>query len=466
MAKRVDRAEVTELPRNTEAEQVVLGALLLEPEATGPVVFGLLKAEHFYEARHRTIFSAMNDMYEKGRPCDVVGLANRLEDRGDMEKSGGRMYLNELLDRTTTTASLEYYAEIVRRKAIRRFVISAADRVSWKAHQEGVEELDELQSECEDLPLLFAGESSNNIRELKDISHEAYDEMAAVIERGYKGFSSGLSNIDLFTRGFQPGVYVLAARPGMGKTTLMLDMAYRQAKINHPDQKRFIRPGIVSIEMDDKSLFKRLVCREMNKDWEIVPSEEDKLAHMRNIASACSTVEQHGVFIDDHHHNNIQTVVSSIYKMIIHNKVDIIYIDYVQLLGSATGGKNSNREQEVAFVMRRLVQIRKRFEIPIVVLAQLNRECESTKTKRPMLSHLRESGAIEQDADVVMFLYDPHEYFELPEDVPQELIFSKNRHGIKGTCYLNWKKQAYKFLDSDWLPSDKNEWIDKAKTKH
>ena len=458
------REDVRELPKNIEAEEVVLGSALLEPETTIPKIAGILNPSLFYDSRHKIIYKTMIELFDRGDPADIIVLANRLEEKGVMGSAGGRIYLNHLLDRTTTTASLEWHAKIVRRKGVRRNILDAAARVAEAAYIEDDGDLDNLQSMCEDLPLLFAGEADNGIKTLADISHGAHDEMIQIIDRGWRGIPCGHSNVDYFTRGFQPGIYVLAARPGMGKTTMMLDWAYMQAKLIHPDTRNFIRPGIVSIEMDDRSLFKRLVSREMGKDWEIVRVEGEKLVHMRELAHACSVVEKHGVFIDDYHHNSIQTVITAIYKMIVQHKVDIIYIDYIQLLGNAKA--SNNREQEVAGVMRRLVEIRKKFKIPIVVLAQLNRECESTKTKRPMLSHLRESGSIEQDADVVMFLYDPHEYFEIPEDVPQELVFSKNRHGRKGTAYMSWSKPTYRFFDNDYVPIDgADSWIDKAKAK-
>ena len=439
---------VRELPKNIEAEQNVLGCLILEPERVWPLVSPVLASDMFHQRRHRVLYDTMCELMNKAEPCDVVSLANRLEERGDMERAGGRLYLNELVDRVTTTASVEYYAEIVWRKAALRSLIEAGGRIAELGYDE-TNEIDEVLGNAEALLLRISRSmKGGGIRTLAEIVGPTLDHMTAVIENGFNGLPSGLTNLDHFIRGFRPGLYVIAGRPGMGKTTLGLDIAYRQAGMAHPEMPtRNIRPGIISIEMEGVGLVERLASRELGRNWEVVPSGTTKMEWLRSVNAAIARVRERGIVIDDRPHNSIQTVAGAIYEMLAKHKVDIIYIDYIQLVGHAD--RYDNREQELAAVMRKLAHIRKEAEIPLVVLAQLNRKCEDSADKRPMLSHLRESGAIEQDADVVILCYNPGKY---DMEGAHELIIAKNRQGSTGTVYVDWNQAAFTFRDSTWTP--------------
>jgi len=443
---------VRELPKNIEAEQAVLGSLILEPDGSWREISSTLAADMFYQQRHRTIFKTIAELQEKEEPSDVVSLANRLEEREEMERAGGRMYLNELVDRVVTTASLEYYAKIVRRKAQLRFLIEAGGRITELGYDE-VSDLDEVMDQAESALLSISRCQSGGIKTLSEIGPRALEHMTAVIARGFDGLPTGLAGLDGYLNGLTPGLYVLAGRPSMGKTTLALDIAYRQAGMPHPEHaERNIKPGLISIEMDELGLYERLISRELGYFWKKRIAQTDKDEQLREINNAAAKVDSQGIMIDERPHDSIQGVAGAIYEMLLKHKTDIIFIDYIQLLGHSR--RHDNREQEVAAVMRKLVRLQKEAQIPIVVLAQLNRECERSSDKRPMLSHLRESGAIEQDADVVMFTYNPAAYgFE----GAHEIIITKNRQGAPGTAYLHWNKGAFTFSDSTLRPKVRGE---------
>jgi len=444
-----DRQEMRELPKNIEAEQVVLGAAMLEPDIVMPVLIERLVADNFYDRRHRAIFSAMSDLFVQGRPCDTVILANRLEDIGQMERAGGRMYLNELLDRTTTTASLGHFADIVRQNGIRREVINRGLHLADAAYDVG-KGLDSLQAMADDIGLVFADSTQEGIKPLSGYAQEAITHMARVIMSGQQGISSGFKNLDKIIGGFEPGLYILAGRPGMGKTSFGVDMAYRQADMLHPVHGRKVRPGIISIEMKGAPILERLVCRELHHHWKSVPRNMTPTEYCQKVTRAMGIVQQKAVLIDERSHYTIQTVDAAIFELVMRHKADIVYIDYLQLLGNKEG-KDTNRDRELSSVMARLVRMRRRFNVPIVILCQLNRDIERRTDKKPSLADLRDSGSIEQDADVVMFSYDP---IKFGIQGSHQIIVSKNRSGDTGIAYLEWDKPQFLFHDSIYMPAD------------
>jgi replicative DNA helicase len=436
------RIEDFELPKNIEAEQLIIGAALLNPDEVIPQFGGKIKSGDFYLERHRIIFQTMLELASTDQCSDIVAVANRLDELGKTEQAGGRLYLNELLVRAASASSIDYYADIIRKKAIRRDAIYQATVIADIAQNE-VKEIDELTASVDRLSDILDGQDTGGVRTLASYCDATIEHMTDVLQSGFNGISSGLDNIDKLIRGFQPGLYIIGGRPGSGKTTLALDMAYRQSLMKHPHHNRNIIPGILSIEMLAVSLYERLVNRELGRVWEDVPGGNTRANHVSECMMAANRVKKSGIILDERPHVSIQGAAAAAHEMVRKHGVDILYVDYVQLLGDAD--KTDSREQEIASVMRRFSRLRKQFNIPLVILAQLNRESDKRSDGRPMLSDLRESGSLEAHTDVAMFCHNPPTY---GLDGEYELIVAKNRHGPTGTAYLHWLPERFSFEDS------------------
>jgi len=453
---RVDRSDVRELPKNIEAEQVVLGSAILEPDSIMPVLIDKLSHEHFYERRHRVIFRTIRELFDRGEPADIILLANRLEETGDMERAGGRMYLNELLDRTTTTASLEYYADIVKRKATLRALIESGGRISELGFDES-SETDEILDKAEHLIFNISSRDSGGAYFLiSDFLYEHID----VLEKMHKdggghsvtGFSTGFGELDDMTAGMQRSdLVVVAGRPGTGKTSFLLAMA------RHMAIRESAKIGLFSLEMKKEHLLERLLCGEGKINLKKLRSGVITNEKWRELASAASKFSRAQIFVDDTPGISVLEIRARARRMHAQYGLDVVMVDYLQLVEG--GIRAERREQEVAYISRSLKKLARELNVCVITASQLNRGVEGRTERRPRLSDLRESGAIEQDADIVMFIYreDYHRQQDeggtgAPSDTsaPSELIIAKQRNGPVGNIEIMFHKAYTSFYPVAW----------------
>jgi replicative DNA helicase len=446
------------MPKNIEAEQAVLGAALLDPDRSVPILVEHLTPEHFYMQRHRVIFRTIRELFaaQSGGKinADIVAVANRLEERGDMERAGGRLYLNELLDRVTTTASLEYYSDIVRKKAVLRALIQAGGQISELGYDE-VSEADEVLDKAESI--IFDITASNLDRSyvlVEDFLYEHIDTLEEIHRKNpehkrstLRGLSTGFSELDELTSGMQGSdLIIVAGRPGTGKTSFVLSLA-RHAALH--DRAAI---GIFSLEMTKEQLLERLLCGEAKVSLHRLRGGFVTTAKWQDIASAAGKFQKATVVIDDTPGSSVLEIRAKARRMASQHGLDMLVIDYIQLVDA--GVRTDVREQEIAYISRSLKKLARELSVPVVAVSQLSRAVERRESKRPLLSDLRESGALEQDADVVMFIY-REDYYNRPEESAlvsgqgagsdAEVIIAKQRHGPPGTVMVSFNKAYASF---------------------
>ena len=438
----LQEADVRELPKNSEAEQQILGAFLLDPEGT-LVELNALRAEQFYLMRHRAIFRAMRSLADGGKAHDILSVANWLNEHGETERAGGRLYLNELLNGVITTAGVEAYVEIIRDDAMRRDLIERAGTLQEAAYDETTP-MDTVRSAADALTMTLIEGECHGITTTADVVDAVHSQMVETLQTGRFGITTGFRGLDHYLRGLKPGYYILAGRPGEGKTCLALNMAWRQVHTINNRTGRPITAGFISLEMTLEELNKRLVSMVLGHDWSRIPAGMAREHWERELRRAGTDVALHPIVVDDRPHTTIEKVVSAAIEMRLKYNIDVLYIDYLQMLYS--GKRSENRNQEVGSISRRIMVLHKQLGIPVVVLSQLSRENVKGHGRRPDLQDLRESGSLEQDADAVIFTYDARKHLE-KEDAPHELILSKYRYGETGIIEMFWNKAAHRFED-------------------
>jgi replicative DNA helicase len=426
-----------------DAEQSVLGGMLLSKDAIGEVV-AILKAEHFAAPKHETIFRAILDVDSKGDPVDPITVAGALTKRGEIGKVGGAAYLHHLVQTVPTAANAEYYAEIVHEKAVLRGLEQAGRHITALAHaQEG--ELADICNEAQ-TAVFTATEVSRPDEEdiaLGDVMEGMLDELDANQNRKDEitGVPTGLRDMDSLTNGLQPGqLIVIAARPAMGKSTLAVDFA-RCCSIKHHRTSQ-----IFSLEMGRNELAMRINSAEARVG----------LHHMRNgtmsdedwtrLARRMPDIQEAPLYIDDSPNITLNYIRSRARKRKAKSGLDLIVVDYIQLMESDT--RTENRQQEVSKISRGLKLLAKELEVPVIALSQLNRGPEQRTDKKPVISDLRESGAIEQDADMVILLHREDAYEkESPRAGEADLIVAKHRNGPTATITAAFQGHYSRFVD-------------------
>ncbi len=427
-------------PQNLEAEMSVLGSILLMHEAIDEVG-DVLKADHFYADRHQKIFAAVMGLYENGvRGIDAVTLAEELDRRKELDEIGGVEYLGKILEAVPNAAHAKYYAKIIRDRWIQRSLAYACTAILEDCYTGANDTEDVLSSAEQRIFGILEQQETVEKLQLHDILIDAFDRIRTRMELGgsISGLSSGFADLDSLLNGFQGSeLIILAARPAMGKTALICNIAESVVA----DSKQ---PCLVfSLEMSKLELAERLLCiRAKVNGHRLRAGTIDEVEH-EALMKAASELSEMPMFIDDQPGRSMPQIGAVARRLKRRFGLSIIIIDYLQLIEPEE--KAAPREQQVSLITRRLKYLSKELNVPVIALAQLNRGVELREDKRPRLADLRESGSIEQDADVVMFLHRPALYD--PEDRPgeAELIVAKNRHGPTGIVSLSWLSESMRF---------------------
>lgn len=425
-------------PQNLDAEKSVLGAILLDPEGIINVL-EFLREDHFYSSRHSTIFKSMIELYEERLPIDLVTLPDRLGKNNELERCGGVEYLADLVAFTPSSVNLETYGKLVKETAVKRKLIQTATKIAEMGYDGNIE-VDELLDEAEQT--LYAV-SQENLKEdfvpLRTVLEKSFDRLDELHRNKgeMRGVPTGLARLDNTLSGLQESnLIILAARPSVGKSSLALNIAQYAAI------EKKVPIGIFSLEMSANQLSDRMLSSQADVDsWKISTGNLND-GDFDKITLAMGELAEAPIFIDDTPGINIMELRAKARRLHVEHKVGMIIVDYLQLV---QGRRNENRVQEVSDISQALKNIARELSIPVLALAQLSRAVESRGETRPKLSDLRESGSIEQDADVVMFLYRPSD--ENRESV--HLSIAKHRNGPTGEIQLYFRGGRTKFYEME-----------------
>lgn len=440
-------------PQATDLEEAVLGALMLEKDALSAVI-DILKPEVFYVDAHQKIFRAIQVLFQKSSPVDILTVIAQLRQQGDLELIGGAYYITELTNRVASAANIEYHARIISQKFIQRELIRISTEISNSAYEDTTDVFDLLDHAEKNLFDIAQNNLRRDSRKMNDIIRESLDTLEKMRDRadGLTGVASGFTALDRMTSGWQPSdLVIVAARPAMGKTAFVLSCA-RNAAVE------FNKPVVVfSLEMSSIQLVNRLISGETEIEQEKIRKGHLAEWEWTKLHSKIGKLSEAPLFIDDTPALNIFEFRAKCRRLKAQYDIQMIIIDYLQLMHGKGDGKNTNREQEIGSISRALKSVAKELNVPVIALSQLSRAVENRPgaSKRPMLSDLRESGSIEQDADMVLFLYRP-EYYGLTEDEEGrstagigEVIVAKHRNGETGTVPLQFVGKFVKFQDLD-----------------
>ena len=448
-------------PQSLEAEQATLGAMLVEREAIARVV-DLLDPKDFYSPQHEMLYRAMIDLFNDSEPVDIVTLPARLQDRGQLEDVGGTPYLISLQEAAPTAAAVGHYAKIVREKATLRTLIAAAGNIQNLARSAGDEDVESIVDRCEQ-EIFAIGERTitpafTPIRTLLGETYDRIDEMQESHRPG-TGLLAGYDDLDGYTSGLQASdLIVIASRPSMGKTALASNIATYVAKTQQKTVAFF------SLEMAKEQLALRLLCSEAGVNLQSIRQGYIDRGDMDRIAIAASQLYKAPIFLDDTPTMNVLQIRGKARRLKAEHGLDLIVVDYLQLMSGY--GRFENRNQEISQVARSLKALARELRLPVIALSQLSRAVEARgHPRRPLLSDLRESGSIEQEADVVAFIYRPNYYG--PEELRAagyletdrniaEIIVAKQRNGPTGVVRLAWIDEYVRFenLEERFMESE------------
>jgi replicative DNA helicase len=430
-------------PQNIEAEQAVLGAIFLEPSSL-TLASEILIPEDFYRAAHQKIFNAMLKLNDEGKAVDLITVTEELAAAKLLEDTGGVSYLSELAASVPTAANMEYYARIIEEKSLLRRLIRTATNIA----QDGYTREDEVEtvlSEAEKSILEVAQrKNAGAFHNIKDVLVRTYDNIesmhASVGE--ITGIATGFTELDKMTAGFQRNdLIIVGARPSVGKTAFALNISQNVAT------KTGENVAIFSLEMGAEQLVMRMLCAEGNIDAQRLRTGSLTDEDWGKLTMAMGSLSNAGIFIDDTPGVRVNDIRAKCRRLKQEHGLGMILIDYLQLiLGSGRSGEN--RQQEVSEISRSLKQLARELQVPIIALSQLSRGVEQRQDKRPMMSDIRESGSIEQDADIVAFLYRDDYYDKESENKNIiEIIIAKQRNGPTGTVSLAFVKEYNKFVN-------------------
>ncbi|MBA2872882.1 replicative DNA helicase [Anoxybacillus calidus] len=439
-------------PQNIEAEQAVLGAIFLDSAAL-TLASEVLVPEDFYRASHQKIFHAMLKVADKGEPVDLVTVTAELADAKMLEEVGGVSYLSELANSVPTAANVEYYARIVEEKSILRRLIRTATSIAQEGYTRE-DEVDDLLNEAEK-KIMEVSQRKNTgaFQNIKDILVQTYDNIEMLHNRKGEitGIPTGFIELDRMTAGFQRSdLIIVAARPSVGKTAFALNIAQNVATKTNENV------AIFSLEMSAQQLVMRMLCAEGNinaqnlRTGKLTPEDWGKLT------MAMGSLSNAGIYIDDTPGIRISEIRAKCRRLKQESGLGMVLIDYLQLI-QGSGRNRENRQQEVSEISRSLKALARELEVPVIALSQLSRSVEQRQDKRPMMSDIRESGSIEQDADIVAFLY-RDDYYDKDSENKNiiEIIIAKQRNGPVGTVQLAFIKEYNKFVNLERRFDDAN----------
>lgn len=429
-------------PQNIEAEQSVIGSMLLDKDAI-PNIAEILKSEDFYREDHREIYDVIMDLFDKGDAIDLITVSDMLKQRGTLESVGGLDYLTNVATSVPTTANSRHYAKIVEEKSLLRKLIRASSEIvdmGYEASEEAAVVLDRAEKSIFDI---LQKRSTQGFIPIKDALLDTYNRLEELYNSKsfITGIPSGFTDLDHKTAGFQGSDLVLiAARPAMGKTAFALNIAQYAAVVKK------VPVAIFSLEMSKEQLVSRMLCSEAMVDSQKIRTGRLDDEDWQKLARATGPLSEAPVFIDDTPGASVMEIRAKCRRLKLEKGLGLVVIDYLQLMQGR--GKTENRQQEISEISRSLKILAKEINVPVIALSQLSRAPEQRTDHRPIMSDLRESGAIEQDADIVMFLYRDDYYNEDSEKQNvAEVIISKHRNGSTGTVELRWFGEYTKFCN-------------------
>ena len=440
-----------QMPHSLEAEQAVLGSILIDSRCVAEVI-GALRPEDFYQEQNRIIFETIYSMFNFSQVIDPVTVLDKLKERGVYDEKTSVPYIMQLMEITPTAANVMQYAEIVRDKALLRNVATAASEITQTVYEGVGTAQDILEAAEKKIFALRKGRSSESLEHIGTVLLKVYDRLNELALSGsdIPGLSTGFRDLDKKINGLnKTDLLLIAARPGMGKTSIALNIALNVAK-KYSDRT----VAFFSLEMSREQLVMRLMATESFVDNQSLVTGQLSDEEWTKLGIAATALSQTDIRVDD---NPSITVAEMNAKCRRIDNLGLVLIDYLQLMTSAGGSQrpSDNRVQIVSEISRALKIMAKELNVPVICLSQLSRANESRADKRPMLSDLRESGAIEQDADEVLFLYRDDYYNENSEEKNvAECIVAKNRHGETGTVKLQWLPQYTSFADREWKHAD------------
>ncbi|AMO87397.1 replicative DNA helicase [Solibacillus sp. FSL W7-1472] len=440
-------------PHNSEAEQSVIGAVFLEPQAL-ITASEIVIADDFYHIAHQKIFQTMLNLSDQGKAIDLVTVTEELSAKKELEDIGGLSYITELASAVPTAANIAHYAKIVEEKAILRRLIRVASKIADDGYTRE-DEVEILLAEAEKKMLEVSNrKNAGDFKHVKDVLVQTFDNIEQLQSRegDVTGIPTGFRDLDKMTAGFQRNdLIIVAARPSVGKTAFALNVAQSVAV------KARENVAIFSLEMGADQLVMRMLCAEGNIDAQRLRTGALETEDWSKLTMAMGSLSNSGIYIDDSPGVRMTDIRAKCRRLAKENGLGMIMIDYLQLiLGSGKPGEN--RQQEVSEISRSLKGLARELKVPIIALSQLSRGVEQRQDKRPMMSDLRESGSIEQDADIVAFLY-RDDYYDKESESKDiiEIIIAKQRNGPTGTVSLAFRKEYNKFLNLEFTPPPREE---------
>jgi len=432
-------------PNDVESEQAVIGSMLTDKEAVSAAI-EVLKPEDFYREDNRTIFEAILNLYGRSEPIDIITLKSELSSMGKFEAVGGLEYIAELPDKVPTTANVEQYIKIVEEKSVLRNLIKTANEIITLGYDQ-TQEVDGIIDGAEKKIFeVMQKKNQKGYTPIKDILVETFTELEQLYNQKQRitGIPTGFSDLDFRTSGLHNSDLILvAARPAMGKSAFALNIATNAAV------RAKVPVAIFSLEMSKEQMTSRILCSEAMVDSNKVRTGKIDDEEWSKLAAASGELSEANIYIDDTPGISIMEIRAKCRKMKIEKNIGLVVIDYLQLV-QGSGKRGGSREQEIAEISRSLKILAKEINVPVIALSQLSRAPEQRPDHRPMLSELRESGSIEQDADIVMFLYRDDYYNEDSEKKNiAEVILAKHRAGSTGTVELLWLGNYTKFANID-----------------
>ena len=439
-------------PQALDLEEAVLGALMLEKEAVNDVI-DILSKESFYKEDHQSIYAAILNLFQNSEPIDILTVTEELRKQGTLDGIGGPFYISQLTNRVASSANIEFHARIISQKYIQRELIRVSSETIKLAFEDTTDVFELLDKAESDLFAVTEGNIRKNSDEMKDLLGQAIKQIEEIRKQdgGISGVPSGFNSIDKVTSGFHPAdMVILASRPGMGKTAFVLSLARNTAV----DYKKGV--AIFSLEMSSIQLVNRLISGETELPGEKLKKGDLADHEWEQLNAKIGELADAPIFIDDTPALSVFELRAKCRRLKAQHDIQMVIIDYLQLM-TVGGDAKGNREQEISTISRSIKGIAKELNIPIIALSQLSRAVETRGgSKRPQLSDLRESGAIEQDADMVLFIYRP-EYYGLTEDeegnafLPgqTEIIIAKHRNGSLADCPIKFIPHLAKFTNMD-----------------